>query len=53
MAKKAIFSSTPTVLTLKIPHEAKDAFRAKCERENRNTSEVIRDLINGYLADAA
>jgi hypothetical protein len=53
MARKPVFSKPPTILTLKIEHEDKESLKSVCERENRNTSEVIRDLIQGYIANAA
>jgi hypothetical protein len=53
MARKPIFSEPPMILTFKIEQSDKNALKSVCLRENRNTSEVIRDLIQGYIANAA
>ena len=37
-------------LEVRLPHETKQAFMARCRQDGRSASEVIRDFIDGYVA---
>src|SRR4029453_47905 len=40
-------------LEVRLPHETKQAFMARCRQDGRSASEVIRDFIDGYVARAS
>jgi len=40
-------------LEIRLPHQTKTAFMARCQNEGRTASEAVRRFIEGELADAA